>query len=247
MYPATYLPRLISKRLRERDPVAAMARLFVIAFTGVRGAVSLAAALALPFALPGGEAFPYRDLILFVAFGVIFMTLVGHGLGLAAGGALARRRPGRPQRASSPSMKPRSRHGAKRSMRRSSRSTPSPTNANCPTRWSSCCARGTKPASTSCRTSLDPEPSRRLGGRHRADARADRRRAKFIHVLLRDGKITDEIAAPDRARPGPGRGKPGQQGVSGDAVVVFSSLRAKRSNPELLPWKEFWIASLRSQ
>ena len=40
--------------------------MFVIAFTGVRGAVSLAAALALPFALPGGEAFPYRDLILFV-------------------------------------------------------------------------------------------------------------------------------------------------------------------------------------
>jgi CPA1 family monovalent cation:H+ antiporter len=57
---------------------------FVIAFTGVRGAVSLAAALALPFALPNGEAFPYRDLILFVSFGVIFITLVGLGLGLPA-------------------------------------------------------------------------------------------------------------------------------------------------------------------
>ena len=57
----------------------------------MRGAVSLAAALALPFALPGGEAFPYRDMILFVAFGVIFITLVGLGLGIAAGGALARR------------------------------------------------------------------------------------------------------------------------------------------------------------
>ena len=56
--------------------------MFVIAFTGVRGAVSLAAALALPYALPSGEAFPYRDLILFVAFGVIFITLVGLGLGL---------------------------------------------------------------------------------------------------------------------------------------------------------------------
>jgi monovalent cation/hydrogen antiporter len=44
--------------------------------------VSLAAALALPLALPGGEAFPYRDMILFVAFGVIFITLVGMGSGL---------------------------------------------------------------------------------------------------------------------------------------------------------------------
>jgi monovalent cation/hydrogen antiporter len=48
----------------------------------VRGAVSLAAALALPLALPDGDGFPYRDLILFVSFGVIFITLVGLGLGL---------------------------------------------------------------------------------------------------------------------------------------------------------------------
>ena len=53
-----------------------------IAFTGVRGAVSLAAALALPLALPSGEGFPHRDMILFVAFGVIFITLVGLGSGL---------------------------------------------------------------------------------------------------------------------------------------------------------------------
>ena len=56
----------------------------MVAFTGVRGAVSLAAALALPLTLPGGDAFPYRDLILFVAFSVIFATLVGLGLGLPA-------------------------------------------------------------------------------------------------------------------------------------------------------------------
>jgi CPA1 family monovalent cation:H+ antiporter len=55
---------------------------FVVAFTGVRGAVSLAAALALPLTLPGGEPFPYRDMMLFVAFGVIFVTLVGLGLTL---------------------------------------------------------------------------------------------------------------------------------------------------------------------
>src|SRR5712675_2391412 len=80
VYPAIYLPRLLSKRLRERDPAPPWQWPFVIAFTGVRGAVSLAAALALPFALPGGEDFPYRDLILFVTFGVIFVTLVGTGL-----------------------------------------------------------------------------------------------------------------------------------------------------------------------
>jgi monovalent cation/hydrogen antiporter len=82
VYPATYLPRLWNKRLRARDPIPSWRTVFVIAFTGVRGAVSLAAALALPFALPDGESFPYRDLILFVSFGVIFITLVGLGLGL---------------------------------------------------------------------------------------------------------------------------------------------------------------------
>jgi CPA1 family monovalent cation:H+ antiporter len=81
VFPATYLPRLI-KRVRERDPSPPWQWVFVLAFTGVRGAVSLAAALALPFALPSGEGFPYRDLILFVSFGVIFITLVGLGLGL---------------------------------------------------------------------------------------------------------------------------------------------------------------------
>jgi CPA1 family monovalent cation:H+ antiporter len=81
VFPATYLPRLI-RRVRERDPSPPWQWLFVLAFTGVRGAVSLAAALALPFALPDGEAFPYRDLILFVTFGVIFITLIGLGLGL---------------------------------------------------------------------------------------------------------------------------------------------------------------------
>jgi monovalent cation/hydrogen antiporter len=81
VFPATYLPRL-SKRLRARDPAPPWRWVFVLAFTGVRGAVSLAAALALPYTLPNGESFPYRDLILFVSFGVIFITLVGLGLGL---------------------------------------------------------------------------------------------------------------------------------------------------------------------
>src|SRR3954464_6117587 len=84
VYPATYLPRLLSKQIRKRDPAPSWQTTFVVAFTGVRGAVSLAAALALPLALPSGEGFPHRDMILFVAFGVIFITLVGLGSGLAA-------------------------------------------------------------------------------------------------------------------------------------------------------------------
>jgi CPA1 family monovalent cation:H+ antiporter len=55
---------------------------FILSFAGIRGAVSLAAALALPFTLASGEAFPNRDLILFISFGVIFVTLVGLGLSL---------------------------------------------------------------------------------------------------------------------------------------------------------------------
>jgi len=82
VYPATYLPRMLSKRIRQRDGWPSWQATFVVGFTGVRGAVSLAAALAIPFTLPSGEAFPYRDMILFVAFGVILITLVGLGLGL---------------------------------------------------------------------------------------------------------------------------------------------------------------------
>jgi monovalent cation/hydrogen antiporter len=82
VFPATYGPRFLSRRLRERDPYPPWQNIFVISFTGVRGAVSLAAALALPFALANGDPFPYRDLILFVTFSLILVTLLGTGLGL---------------------------------------------------------------------------------------------------------------------------------------------------------------------
>jgi CPA1 family monovalent cation:H+ antiporter len=82
VYPATYLPRILSRSLRESDPSPPWQWTFILSFAGVRGAVSLAAALALPFTLASGEAFPYRGLILFVSFGVIIVTLVGLGLGL---------------------------------------------------------------------------------------------------------------------------------------------------------------------
>ena len=54
----------------------------VVAWSGLRGAVSLAAALAIPLTLPGGAEFPHRDAILFITFSVILVTLVGGGLTL---------------------------------------------------------------------------------------------------------------------------------------------------------------------
>ena len=81
-FPATILPRLLSSSLRAGDPLPPWQQTFIIGFTGVRGTVSLATALALPLTLSTGDAFPYRDQILFIAFGVIFFTLIGLGLTL---------------------------------------------------------------------------------------------------------------------------------------------------------------------
>ena len=80
MYPATYLPHWLFPALKHRDPSPPWQWPFVLAFTGVRGIVSLAAALAIPLATVNGQPFPYRDLILFLTFAVILVTLVGQGL-----------------------------------------------------------------------------------------------------------------------------------------------------------------------
>ena len=66
--------------------------MFILGFTGVRGVVSLAAALAIPLTIESGAPFPHRDVILFATFGVIIVTLVGQGLMLADRHPLARRR-----------------------------------------------------------------------------------------------------------------------------------------------------------
>ncbi len=84
VFPATYLPRWAWPALRKRDPSPPWQWIFILSFTGVRGVVSLAAALAIPFTLANGQPFPNRDLILFTTFGVIIFTLVGLGLMLPA-------------------------------------------------------------------------------------------------------------------------------------------------------------------
>lgn len=80
MYPTIYVPRWLFASIRRNDPAPPWTYPFALASTGVRGIVSLAAALALPFVTADGAPFPYRDLILLLTFAVILVTLVGQGL-----------------------------------------------------------------------------------------------------------------------------------------------------------------------
>lgn len=82
IFPATYLPRLLSRGLRERDPAPPWQWPALLSYAGMRGAVSLAAALALPFETDAGRPFGERPLIVFLTFAVIFATLVVQGLSL---------------------------------------------------------------------------------------------------------------------------------------------------------------------
>ena len=81
IFTATYGVRVLIPSLRQRDPASARASTLV-SWCGMRGVVSLAAALALPAVLPSGEPFPQRDLVILLAFGIVFVTLVGQGLTL---------------------------------------------------------------------------------------------------------------------------------------------------------------------
>ncbi len=76
VFPGTYLPRRLSAKIREREVYPPPRGVFIVSWAGMRGAVSLAAALALPL------DFPERELILFLTFCVILATLVGQGLTL---------------------------------------------------------------------------------------------------------------------------------------------------------------------
>jgi CPA1 family monovalent cation:H+ antiporter len=76
LFPATYLPRRLSARVRRKDPAPPWQFVVVIGWAGMRGVVSLAAAFALPLELPG------RELVLFVTFCVIIATLLLQGLSL---------------------------------------------------------------------------------------------------------------------------------------------------------------------
>jgi len=82
VYPAAALPRLLFPSIRAREQAPGWRYLFILGWSGMRGIVSLAAALALPVTTSSHAAFPGRSTIVFVTFCVIFVTLVFQGLSL---------------------------------------------------------------------------------------------------------------------------------------------------------------------
>ncbi len=79
-----YLVRALDRRPSQVARRVGARQRLISSWSGMRGAVSLAAALALPLETDSGQPFPERELILFVTFGVIFVTLVVQGLTLPA-------------------------------------------------------------------------------------------------------------------------------------------------------------------
>jgi CPA1 family monovalent cation:H+ antiporter len=82
MFPGAYLPRFLSARFRKTHPYPPWQAVTIVGWAGMRGVVSLAAALSLPLALADGSPFPARNLLVFLTFAVILGTLVIQGLTL---------------------------------------------------------------------------------------------------------------------------------------------------------------------
>jgi monovalent cation/hydrogen antiporter len=77
-----YLPPLLVRRIREREPTPPPAQVFVVAWAGMRGVVSLAAAAGVPLVTLSGDPFPGRPHLVFLTFVVVVGTLLLHGLTL---------------------------------------------------------------------------------------------------------------------------------------------------------------------
>ena len=83
MFPGAYFANVIRRRLlHQTEPLPPARHIFVVGWTGMRGVVSLAAAIALPQTLTDGTPFAQRNIIIFLAFSVILVTLVLQGLTL---------------------------------------------------------------------------------------------------------------------------------------------------------------------
>ncbi len=76
VFPASYLPRKLFKSIARNDPMPSWAAVTALGWTGMRGIVSLAAAMAIPLTLPSGEDFPFRNLLVFLSYVVMLATLL---------------------------------------------------------------------------------------------------------------------------------------------------------------------------
>jgi CPA1 family monovalent cation:H+ antiporter len=190
VFPATYLPRWLIPSIARKDPAPSWQFPFFLAFTGVRGVVSLAAALAIPYTTASGAPFPNRELILFVTFGVIILTLVGQGTMLpSVAGLLGLRRMGEEERASELEAEIAGRRAAL---------------AEVENRLQGLAAKGELPDDVvellrtrhQSRAQILPDDMDDALDHMRVSAKVKRElieaERKFIHKLLRDGKITDE-------------------------------------------------------
>jgi CPA1 family monovalent cation:H+ antiporter len=82
VFPGTYVPRLVSRTVRDREGWPPWRNIFFLGWAGLRGGDTLVMALAIPLMTSAGAPFPHRGLIMDVAFGVILVTLVVQGLTL---------------------------------------------------------------------------------------------------------------------------------------------------------------------
>jgi len=82
LFATTYIPLMVSKKFRQSDIRPNWKEVFLVGWAGMRGVISLASALAIPVTLADGKEFPERDLVLFISFMVILVTLVFQGLSL---------------------------------------------------------------------------------------------------------------------------------------------------------------------
>jgi Na+/H+ antiporter len=82
VFPFMYLPKRVIQRMREPESSSHWESAALLSWAGMRGAVSIAAALAIPLETDAGAPFPDRSLIIFLAFCVVVFTLVGQGLSL---------------------------------------------------------------------------------------------------------------------------------------------------------------------
>jgi CPA1 family monovalent cation:H+ antiporter len=84
VFPAVYVPRWLWPRINERDPAPPWTYPAFISWNGMRGAVTIAAALLIPLTTQSGAPLPGRDLVVFFAFCVVLATLVVQGLSMPA-------------------------------------------------------------------------------------------------------------------------------------------------------------------